>query len=107
MGARPLDRPSKRAPAGTLRSRIRRADDGAIRWIGAHAEPQLGDNGRPIRLFGLVQDITEQRQPQEPLRETLKVQVAERTAERDRSWRLSGDMFAIWSLDDQDLASLT
>jgi PAS domain S-box-containing protein len=45
--------------------RIRRANDGAIRWIQAHSEAQTGQDGRVERLVGLVGDITEQRLAQE------------------------------------------
>ena len=60
--------------------RIRRADDGGIRWIAAHSEPQIGDDGRVVRLFGLIRDITDQRQAQEQLREeTRTLEIINRT----------------------------
>jgi PAS domain S-box-containing protein len=82
--------------------RIRRAGDGAIRWIAAHSVPQMDDSGRVRRMFGLVQDVTEQRQAQERLRqlnETLEAQVAERTAERDRIWVHSNDLMGVFGFD--------
>ncbi len=48
--------------------RIRRANDGEIRWIAGHGLPQIGTDGRAERFFGLVSDITERRQAQEVLR---------------------------------------
>jgi PAS domain S-box-containing protein len=41
--------------------RIRRADDGALRWISRKAEFERDAAGRPLRLVGVVQDVTEQR----------------------------------------------
>lgn len=40
--------------------RVRRASDGAVRWIARRAEFQLAD-GRPITMFGTVQDITQRK----------------------------------------------
>lgn len=82
--------------------RVRRANDNELRWIAAHSAPELDAQGRTRRLFGLVQDITEQRRAEERLRElneNLERQVAERTAERDRTWQLSRDMLSVWDLD--------
>ncbi|TXM70011.1 GAF domain-containing protein [Methylobacterium sp. WL69] len=41
--------------------RIRRADDGAIRWIGRRAEFARDPAGRITALFGTVADVTDQR----------------------------------------------
>ncbi|MCJ2081129.1 GAF domain-containing protein [Methylobacterium sp. J-090] len=41
--------------------RIRRADDGAIRWIGRRAEFARDPAGRITALFGTVSDVTDQR----------------------------------------------
>jgi PAS domain S-box-containing protein len=41
--------------------RIRRADDGTLRWISRKAEYERDAEGRPLRLVGVVQDVTEQR----------------------------------------------
>jgi PAS domain S-box-containing protein len=51
--------------------RIRRANDGQIRWIEAHGEPQVGRDGKVRRMFGIVSDITEQREPHDRLRRLL------------------------------------
>ncbi len=51
--------------------RIRRANDGQVRWIEAHSEPQVGQDGRVARVFGLVRDITEHREGHERLRQVL------------------------------------
>ena len=42
--------------------RIRRANDGAVRWIARRAEVQRPDDDLPGRLVGVVQDITAQRE---------------------------------------------
>lgn len=70
--------------------RLRRRD-GAYRWYLARAMPVRGSDGRIIRWIGTNTDITKQRE----VEKTLEAQVAERTADRDRMWRLSQDMMII------------
>ncbi len=41
--------------------RIRRADDGAERWIARQAEFERDADGLPVRMVGVVQDITERK----------------------------------------------
>jgi PAS domain S-box-containing protein len=41
--------------------RIRRADDGALRWIARKGELERDATGTPVRLVGVIQDVTEQR----------------------------------------------
>jgi len=41
--------------------RIRRAGDGALRWIARKAEYERDAAGKPLRLVGVIQDVTEQR----------------------------------------------
>ncbi|MBN9319026.1 MAG: GAF domain-containing protein [Caulobacterales bacterium] len=41
--------------------RIRRADDGRIRWLSRRGAFVRDDAGQPIKMFGVVQDITEER----------------------------------------------
>jgi len=50
--------------------RIRRPD-GEIRFIYAEARPENNDSGRPIRMSGIVQDITERKGAEEALKEHL------------------------------------
>jgi len=62
----------------------------------------LFDEGVCVRFLGVVRDITEERAAQEALKRLtgeLEQQVAERTAERDRIWRLSRDLFAVTGFD--------
>jgi PAS domain S-box-containing protein len=53
-GASPVD----------IEYRIRRPDTGAVRIIARKAEYERDENGRPIRLAGAVQDVTERRRIQ-------------------------------------------
>jgi len=50
--------------------RIRRADDGALRWISRKAEYERNPDGTLRRLVGVVQDITERRETQRELEES-------------------------------------
>jgi PAS domain S-box-containing protein len=47
--------------------RVRRPG-GEVRFIHAHGDVVRDDSGRPIRMFGTVQDITERKQAEEALR---------------------------------------
>lgn len=49
--------------------RIRRLDDGSLRWIEYFGLSEEAAEGRPARLIGFVADITERRQEQEQLAE--------------------------------------
>jgi PAS domain S-box-containing protein len=66
--------------------RIRRADNGEIRWIERRGEFERDENGRPLRLVGVVQDVTERQMSRAALANlnaTLEARVRERTAERN------------------------
>src|ERR1044072_2317655 len=83
--------------------RIIRPDDGETRWISGKAEIERGADGEPLRLVGAHIDITERRRAEEALRklnETLEQQVAERTRERDRLWRVSEDFIGVADFSD-------
>lgn len=41
--------------------RIRRPSDGAVRWIGRRGAVEWDDDGRPLRLRGAIQDITDRK----------------------------------------------
>jgi PAS domain S-box-containing protein len=45
--------------------------DGSMREVGVLVRIEFGDDGRPMRLFGAVQDITERRQMEQRLRQQL------------------------------------
>nr|WP_166058055.1 MULTISPECIES: PAS domain-containing protein [unclassified Methylobacterium] len=81
--------------------RLRRAD-GAYLWAIDAASPRFASDGAFLGYVGSVTDIDAQKRAQESLRgmnETLEVQVARRTAERDRSWRLSQELLVIAAPD--------
>ncbi len=70
---------------------------GTARWWDVAVTPIAGPDGRPERLLAVSRDITAARETEGRLRDlagTLKWQVAERSAERDRLWNLSQDMLA-------------
>ncbi|MGU3282711.1 ATP-binding protein [Methylobacterium mesophilicum] len=48
--------------------------DGAIRWIAAKGQVEYGDDGRPIRMAGIVVDRTDQRNTEEALRQAQKME---------------------------------
>ena len=60
------DRDAGKAPRD-VEARIRRADDGEIRWIARSGEFEYGDGGRPVRFMGVVRDITERKQIRQAL----------------------------------------
>ena len=100
-----------RALAGervTNEYRIIRAD-GEVRWILDVGFPIRDELGRVVRVGGIAQDLTERRLAEEALRrselalrqlnDTLERQIHERTAERNRVWEMSRDLFAIMGFD--------
>lgn len=56
-------------------------DDSAIRWVKIDGKIIKDENGNPITIIGIIQDIHEQKQ----FEEELKKQVAENTVELQRS----------------------
>lgn len=64
--------------------RIKKADDNSLRWIAAQGRVYRNDQGHPVRMLGVVADITERRRAEEEIRQLnadLERRVAERTAE--------------------------
>ena len=75
--------------------------DGSYRWHIARARPILSEAGKILRWLGSNTDIEEQKlsaQALSDLNRTLEKQVAQRTAERDRVWRLSTDIMLVADL---------
>lgn len=61
--------------------------DGAIRWIEGRGAVELGADGKPVRMVGTAQDVTERERQQEKLRES------------DAFFQLSLDMLSTASVD--------
>ena len=100
---------------GTLRQaehRIRRADNGEIRWLAPYGRIHYDEGGRPARFVGVTFDITERRQAemqrQEWMRE-LERRVNERTKElvrtHDRLRGLAQDLTLTEQRERQRIAS--
>ncbi len=85
-----------------LRVRIRRADNGEIRWIDMRGlAMQRADVGRP-RMTGVVADVTDEvaaEAARRQLTELLEVRVAARTRERDSLWQASRDLLVVLGTD--------
>jgi PAS domain S-box-containing protein len=81
--------------------RIRRADTGEERWMARTGQVVTEDGGRQ-RFLGVSYDITDRKRAEialQGLNETLEAQVAARTAERDRMWRLSAELMLVADLE--------
>ncbi|MDP3619752.1 MAG: PAS domain S-box protein [Ramlibacter sp.] len=77
--------------------RLRR-HDGAYRWHLARAMPVRNDDGAVVRWIGSNTDIEDQKAISKSLadlNQNLEQQVAMRTAERNRIWRLSADLMLV------------
>jgi two-component system CheB/CheR fusion protein len=71
--ARRIEEAIARQGDWSLECRIRRTD-GEIRWIWVAGGPRAGAEGRPSRMAGIVQDITERKQAEQEVR-ALETQV--------------------------------
>ena len=81
--------------------RLRRAD-GAYFWHLSRAQPIRDAQGRITRWVGTNTDIDEQKHTARALahlNDHLEQQVAARTTERDRMWRLSTDLMLVCDLE--------
>jgi len=47
---------------------------GEVRWLANHGSAEWDDNGRPLRMVGTTQDVTERRQLEEQLRQSQKME---------------------------------
>ncbi|WP_207461573.1 PAS domain S-box protein [Azospirillum sp. SYSU D00513] len=87
---------------GYVEYRIRRPIDGELRWVARQGQSVPEDAGGPARVFGVCYDITDRKRAEDALLDlnaTLERRVAERTAERDRMWRLSTDIMLVARFD--------
>lgn len=79
-----------------------RGADGRYRWHLARALPLRGADGATVRWVGTNTDIEDRKLATERLallNADLEAQVARRTAERDRMWKLSRDVMLVADLD--------
>ena len=75
---------------------------GTPRWWDVIVTPISGPDGEPEKLLSISRDVTATKEAEVRLRElndTLETQVAERTADRDRMWRLSTDIMLVARMD--------
>jgi PAS domain S-box-containing protein len=77
-------------------------EDGIVRWVAAKGRGLFDPAGTCYRVIGTAVDVTARKADEVRLRElneTLESQVAERTADRDRMWRLSTDLMLVARYD--------
>ncbi len=67
------DATRRRGEPYDIRHRIVRQDTGEVRWIHARGEVQRDESGRPVRVLGVAQDITETKQVEDALRQNEEV----------------------------------
>lgn len=88
---------------GTYETEFRlRNKAGIYRWHIVRAVPIIDDKGAVVRWIGTNTDIEDERSARaklEELTQTLEQRVTERTADRDRMWRLSTDIMLVADLD--------
>ncbi|CDG83087.1 sensory box protein [Janthinobacterium agaricidamnosum NBRC 102515 = DSM 9628] len=78
--------------------RLRRASDHSYRWFLARAVPVYDESGAVVRWVGTNTDVQEQKNVFEKLaylNSSLEIEMANRTADRDRMWRLSTDIMLV------------
>jgi PAS domain S-box-containing protein len=91
------------ASGSTYEAEMRlRAHDGSYRWHLSRAVAQRAEDGQVIGWIGTNTDIEDRKQGErrlECLNASLEQQVTQRTAERDRMWRLSKDIMLVAGFD--------
>ncbi|WP_338663750.1 PAS domain-containing protein [Pararoseomonas sp. SCSIO 73927] len=78
--------------------RIARADTGEARWLKRRGEYLRDAETAGLRFSGVIYDITDTKRTEAQLRalnEGLEAEVAARTADRNRLWRLSADIMLV------------
>nr|WP_245214338.1 PAS domain-containing protein [Pararoseomonas indoligenes] len=78
--------------------RIARADTGETRWLKRRGEYLRDAETAGLRFSGVIYDITGTKRTEAQLRalnEGLEAEVAARTADRNRLWRLSADIMLV------------
>lgn len=77
-------------------------EDGVIRWVAAKGRGLFTPDGVCYRVIGTAIDVTERKADEvrlHELNERLEQEVTARTAERNRVWEMSRDLFAIMGFD--------
>jgi len=91
------------ASAGAFEAELRlRARDGVWRWHLSRAAPVREPGGKVLYWIGTNTDIEERKRAEmrlARLNADLELAVAQRTAERDRMWRLSKDIMLVAGFD--------
>ena len=80
-----------------METRITRVD-GMRRWVEFHGEPVLDEAGKPIRVIGVVSDVTARKEAERSLvdqNEDLEARVVSTTKDRDRIWGNSQDLLMV------------
>jgi PAS domain S-box-containing protein len=82
------------AQTGEMSCEVRvRWPDGSVRWIAPRGRTTYDDEGRPVRMAGVVADITESRLAREQLRDmALRLTMAEQAERRRISQVLHDDL---------------
>jgi PAS domain S-box-containing protein len=89
-------------PSSQIEFRVRRPDNGAVRWLTRRGEFLRDNEGSFVRFSGVIYDITRAKEVEQQLRdlnETLEARVEERTRERDRVWSVSRDLHILCARD--------
>lgn len=77
-------------------------EDGIIRWLAAKGRGVFDPTDKCVRVIGTAIDVTRRKADEVRLHELndrLEQKVAEQTAERNRVWEMSRDLFAIMGFD--------
>lgn len=92
----------ERRPLYDVEYRTVGKEDGVVRWVAAKGRGLFTPDGVCYRVIGTAIDVTARKADEVRLRELndrLEQTVAEQTAERNRVWEMSRDLFAIMGFD--------
>ncbi len=89
----------KQAAPLNVEYRIRRADDGMLRWISRKAKFETDASGKAIRMVGVVQDITERKVALQALEESATQFRTFAQAQPNHVWTAPGNGQLDWFND--------